>query len=482
MLCSLAGAQLHVGGNTAFEGARPAHSGDLVVESHGMAPIPEDQRYGRSGRNFTVWFAPNMELSGVFTGTLAFTLGLGLWPGVLAILIGVCLGALPVALLATLGPKTGMGQLPLARLPFGKSISLPAAVQWLSAVAWDGLVGLFGAEGAQALFHVPFAVGVLMVLAVEGIIGFAGYEVIHQLEKWGSVILAVLFVVLSLRILQHGDIPFHDTVHGGAAMGAFVLMTTIAFSGAFSWASYAADYSRYQEKDTPSSPILFWTFGGLCVSYIWTYVIGLAGARVLSNQTAVGVRSLAGGGLLGTLALITVIFGAVTSNAMNDYSGSLALQAAGVKLKRNWSAALGTMLAFALILWIHQGNTSGKFQTVLLFSAYWIAPFFAIVLIDWHDRQGSCTHEGLLALMDLKNQKSGWQALVSLLAGFCAMLPFMNTGVLMGPVAKAIDGADLSFYVGFLVSGVVYQALRKSEVNSKPKVGQLAAIQRHSAS
>ena len=55
-----------------------------------------------------------MELSGVFTGTLAFTLGLGFWPGFVAIVIGVVLGAVPVGLLATLGPKTGMGQLPLA--------------------------------------------------------------------------------------------------------------------------------------------------------------------------------------------------------------------------------------------------------------------------------------------------------------------------------------------------------------------------------
>src|ERR1700722_19988241 len=81
-----------------FAGARPALSGDLVIESHGMAPIPEDQRYGSSWRNFTVWFAPNMELSGVFTGTLAFTVGLGFWPGFIAIVLGVILGALPVAL------------------------------------------------------------------------------------------------------------------------------------------------------------------------------------------------------------------------------------------------------------------------------------------------------------------------------------------------------------------------------------------------
>jgi len=436
-----------------------------------MAPIPEDQRYGSYWRNFTVWFAPNMELSGVFTGTLAFTLGLGFWPGIIAIVIGVFLGALPVGLLATLGPKTGMGQLPLARLPFGKSIALPAAVQWLSAIAWDGLVGLFGAEGAQLLFHIPFAVGVLVVLLLEGLVGFLGYEAIHQLEKWGSAILAVLFLLLSLRILQRGNIPLHNTVHGGAAVGAFVLMTTIAFSGAFSWASYAADYTRYQETDTPASPIFLWTLGGLCASYIWTYAIGLAGARVLSNQTAAGVQSLVGGGAVGVFALVTVVFGAITSNAMNDYSGSLALQTTGVKLRRHWSAALGTVLAFFFILWIHGGNTSGKFQSVLLFSAYWIAPFLAIVLIDWHDRHGSITYEGLSALMDLKNLTTGWPALVSLVVGFGTMVPFMNTGLLVGPVAKALDGADLSFYVGFVVAAAMYLPLRKLEVPN-PALGR----------
>ena len=108
----------------------------------------------------------------------------------------------------------------------------------------------------------------LMVLALKGLIGFVGYELIHQLEKWGSAILAVLFAVLSLRIFQHGDIPLHNTVNGGAAVGVWVLMSTIAFGGAFSWATYAADYTRYQKKDTPSPSIFFWTFGGLCASYV----------------------------------------------------------------------------------------------------------------------------------------------------------------------------------------------------------------------
>ena len=64
-----------------FSGHRPTASGDLSVETHGIAPIPENQRYGRPGRMFTVWFAPQVTMTGVFTGTLAIALGLGFWLG-----------------------------------------------------------------------------------------------------------------------------------------------------------------------------------------------------------------------------------------------------------------------------------------------------------------------------------------------------------------------------------------------------------------
>jgi NCS1 family nucleobase:cation symporter-1 len=446
-----------------FEGTRPTREGEFAAESHGMSPIPENARYGASWRNFTVWFAPNMQLSGVFVGTLAVTLGLGFWSGFFAIVIGIVLGALPVAYLTLWGPKTGMGQLPFARLPFGKTISVPALVQWLSSVAWDGLVGLFGGEAAQLFFHVPFYVGVIIVLALEGAIGFLGYEFIHQAQKWGSIVLGVLYVVLSWRILDKGNLPMHGSVHGAMAVAMFVLMSTIAFSGSFSWASYAADYSRYQKKDTPSVPIFLWTLGGLSISYIWMYTIGLAGAKVLTNQTAAGVQKLLGGGFLGVIALLAIVFGAVVSNAMNDYSGSLAIQAGGIKMKRNWTALYSTILAFFLILWLHQANTSGRFENILLFASYWIAPFCSVLVIDWYYTKSSLTHSRLMQLMDFRRLVKGWSALVALVVGFCAMIPFMDTSLVVGSVSKSLDGADISFYVGFAVGALVYWPLRKIE-------------------
>src|SRR5258708_3658038 len=204
---------------------------------------------------------------------------------------------------------------------------LAGEVQGASSIAWDGLVGLVGGGGGQLLFHVPFWVGVAIVLVLEGLVSVYGYEFVHRLQAWGSAILIVLFLVLTVRIFQHHVVLPHNTVHGGVLIGAFVLMVTISLSAGISWATYASDYSRYM-KPTSSKAGIFWlTLAGLTASYVWVETIGLGAASVLSNQTAAGVRTLMGGGFLGVLALIAIVFGAITSNSITNHTRALSFPA-----------------------------------------------------------------------------------------------------------------------------------------------------------
>ncbi len=76
----------------------------------------------------------------------------------------------------------------------------------------------------------------------------------------------------------------------------------------------------------------------------------------MSEQTAEGVRSVMGGGLLGGLALLVIALASVGSGVMNDYSGSLALQTLGVRVRRPLSSVVVTVLAFGLILWLHDAR------------------------------------------------------------------------------------------------------------------------------
>jgi NCS1 family nucleobase:cation symporter-1 len=437
----------------------PAGSGDLAIETHGIKPIPEDNRYGTPRRLFTVWFAPQMNMTGVFTGSLAIVFGLGFWLGLLAMVIGTVLGSLPVAYLSTWGPRTGTGQLPASRMAFGATVVLPAIVQWLSSIAWDGLVGLFGGEALAALLHIPFWVGVLIVLALQGAVGVFGYELIHRVEAVMTVVLVITFAVLTIKLLSgNHQIVTPPTVHHGALAGSFVLEVTVALSLAISWASYASDYSRYLPASTPRKPVFWYSLGGIVLGYICIQAIGIAGAKALGAETAVGVRDIMGGGFLGALALVVIALASVGSNVMNDYSGSLALQTVGVRVRRPVSALVVTVIAFFLILWMHGGDTASRFQNVLLFVGYWIPAFVAIVTIDWYYRaRGRHT---INPARESTVRADAIVALITFVVAFGAAVPFMDTSIIVGPVAKAWDGADVAYFVNFLVAAIIYGGYR----------------------
>ena len=446
-------------GAEVFGGRMPTGGRDLAIETHGIKPVPEGNRFGRPWRLFSVWFAPNLTMTAVFTGTLAASLGLGFWTGLAAMLAGTVLGSLPVAYLSTWGPRTGTGQLPASRMAFGATVVLPAIVQWLSSIAWDGLVGLFGGEAVSVLLHVPFWVGVLVVLALQGIVGIFGYELIHRVEAVMTVVLIITFAVLTIKLLSgNHQIVTPPVVHHGDLVGAFILEVTVALSLAISWASYASDYSRYLPSSTPRKPVFWYSLGGIVLSYICIQAIGIAGAKALGAETAEGVRSVMGGGFLGALALIVIGLASVGSNAMNDYSGSLALQTVGVRVRRPVSAVVVTVIAFFLILWIHGGNTASRFENVLLFVGYWIPAFVAVVVIDWYYRS-----RGRHTINPARESTLRTDAIVAVAAfvlAFGAAVPFMNTSIVVGPVAKAWHGADVAYYVNFLVAAIIYGGYR----------------------
>ncbi|MFC8964488.1 purine-cytosine permease family protein [Streptomyces sp. NPDC057094] len=443
-----------------FDGSMPAAPGDLRVEGHGIEPVPESNRYGGPWRLFTVWFAPNLTMTGVFTGTIGIALGLDFRTALAAVVLGTVVGALPTAYLSTWGGLTGTGQLPLARLAFGRAVVLPGLLQWLSSVAWDALIGLFGGDALARLCGWPFWVGVLVMMAAQGALGVLGYEAIHRLQIVMTFVLAVAFAVIAWRMLDGVHPAATGSATGADHMGAFVLTSTIALSLSLSWAPYASDFSRYLPRTT-SRPRMFWcTLLGLVVSFVAVQALGLWGASVLTDQTAAGVEELLGGGVAGAFGLLAVALAAVCSNAMNDYSGSLALQTLGVRIPRPVAAALAAALGFPLVLWMHAADTTARFQNVLLFVGYWIPGFVAIVVVDWIARARERAGVPVDLAVETARRFPAWPSLLAFVAAFGAAVPFMDTGLYVGPVADALHGADLSYYVAFLVALALYTPLR----------------------
>ncbi|MGW0782706.1 purine-cytosine permease family protein [Streptomyces sp. NPDC002913] len=443
-----------------FDGRMPAAPGDLRVESHGIEPVPESNRYGGAGRLFTVWFAPNLTMTGVFTGTVGIALGLDFTAALTAVVLGTVIGAVPTAYLGTWGSLTGAGQLPLARLAFGRTVAVPGILQWLSSVAWDALIGLFGGDALARLCGWPFWLGVLVMMVAQGALGVLGYEAIHRLQIIMTFVLAAAFALIAWRLLDGVPVVDSGTAHGADKAGAFVLTSTIALSLSLSWAPYASDFSRYLPRTTSRTRMFWCTLLGLVVSFVAVQAIGLWGASVLTDQTAAGVDELLGGGALGAFGLLAVALAALCSNAMNDYSGSLALQTVGVRIPRPAAAALAAVLGFPLVLWMHAADTTARFQNVLLFVGYWIPGFVAIVVVDWLARARARGGAAVDLAAETARPQPGWPPLLAFAVAFAAAVPFMDTSLYVGPVAAALHGADLSYYVAFLVALAVYAPLR----------------------
>lgn len=451
---------------TTQELGMPRGEGDLTIEGHGFEPIPGSIRYGSVSRVFTVWFTPNLVPAAFFIGTLVTLdfLKLGFVTSLLAIVVGNLVGSFFVALLSTMGPRLGLAQLPAARLPFGKSIVVPGLLNWISTIGWDGINNLFGAYALTILIPaLPFWLALLVVVVCQGALGIFGYEAIHLFEKWGAVVLGLMFVVLTISIAGQADTSLTDGFSGADQIGAFVAMVAIVASFVLAWSLYASDYSRYLSPDTSTRRVFWYTLLGMTLASGWLEILGLLVAgKATGGESSQTISDVLGSGsLIAGLAMVAIFIGTIAVNAMNDYTGSLSLQAAGIRVKRIYSAALVAVLGFLFTNFVlNSGDFATNFTNFLLFISYWISPFVGVVLTDWWLRGRQADGN---SIVDFSRLPTGTVALVALVVGFVVGIPFQNSSLGYswgGPfnyvTANYLHGADIAYYVGGVVAAVIY--------------------------
>ena len=129
-------------------------------------------------------------------------------------------------------------------------------------------------------------------------------------------------------------------------------------------------------------------------------------------------------------------------------------------------AVIVTVLAFALILWLHAADTATRFQDVLLMVSYWIPAFVAVVVIDWLLRIGG--RATINPAQEPTDRGDAAAAVIVFVLAYAVAMPFMNTSLFEGPVARAWHGADVAYFVNLLVAGALYGGYRviRSRVRS----------------
>ena len=119
-------------------------------------------------------------------------------------------------------------------------------------------------------------------------------------------------------------------------------------------------------------------------------------------------------------------------------------------------------------------NFLHNFNNFLLLILYLFIPWTAVNLVDYY-----IVRRGHYAIAEIFNPHGmygrwGWRGILAYLIGFAAMTPFFNVGTLYeGPAAKALGGADISFFIGLPVAGILYYVFARSiDVAAETRVAQ----------
>ena len=429
----------------------------LTVEPHGIERVRETERHGSTRSLFTLWFSANMGLPVWLVGALAVIFGLGFVDGVLAILIGNIIGCSLLALTASMGPEIGMPQLAFTRHSFGsRGTYLPAVLNWVSASGWYAVNSIVGSLAIARLTTLPFWLSLVILSVAQILVGIYGYNFIHRFEAISAALLAIIFVIMSVIGLQQANYGLTSKLSTADHIGLFVLTVTAVASYVFSWSPYAADYARYLPADSSKVRVFGAVFGGSFIGCFWLQFLGVAVATIGLSLSPIDlvVKVM---GPVWIIALIAVILGTIAANALNIYTGALSLLTLDVPIKR-WISVIATgILGGALALYGVNG-LSGKYENFLLLISYWIGPWLAIVCVDFflHPGQAERPTRGLRFVRSAVE----WPGLAAFLIGLAVSIPFMDSSLYEGPIASALHGADIAYYVGIIVAGILFYAFR----------------------
>jgi NCS1 family nucleobase:cation symporter-1 len=464
----------------ASEIAEPAQL-PKTFDVHGIRPVAIEDRDSTPWQQFWIWVGSNTAPINWVLGSLGIAFGLSLLQTMAVIVVGNLLGAAIFALCGVIGHKTGVSQLTLSRLAFGRrGAYLPAGMQLLATIGWTGVytwlvldlaLGILkqiGIEGGDGLKY-----GLALVLMVIQLaIAFWGFYLIRSFEKYTVPVAAGIFAVMTVLVIAHTGVDFTTSkVHGGSETFTAMsqLMAAIGIGWAISWVTWGADYSRFVNPRYSSRSVWLGQGLGMFLPSVWLACLGAAVASAGKStdpaQLVVDVF-----GFMSVPVLIAVLHGTVGNNIINLYSSAMSFLALDAKLAR-WKTTLAVGVAsVGVVIWfVASSDFANSFNQWITSLIIWLSPWAAITLVDFfvlrHGRVREADIEALYRepskrLLDDINMPGIVAFVVGIVAGWS--FEFGLVSALQGPLAKATGNVDLSWLFGGLVAGVLYYGLSRA--------------------
>ena len=445
----------------------------MTLEKRTIDHIPVTERHGSARDLFTIWFGSNIMLLTVATGLLATqTSGYGLpvWAAVLALLIGNAVGGVVMALHAAQGPQMGVPQMLQTRAQFGSYGSLlVVALVIFMYIGFFASNMVLGGQAIASIFHMGETPAIILIGAVSVLGAIVGYRLIHALTGVMSLVSGVVMVMAFVWILGVNHLP-HGTFHsGGYTFAGFMGTVSLAALWQIAYAPYVSDYTRYMPKDTGVRPAFWATYFGAVLGSVLPMILGaIVGAALANADTVGGLRELTHG--IGGLVIGVFGIGIAATNAMNLYCGALSTITVGQTLRPRWLPRATTrgvvsavLFGIALVMALAgKDNFLANFTNFLLLLLCILIPWTAVNLVDYYViKHGEYDIDALFERDGGRYGRFNIIAIACYFIGIAIQLPFINTSIWEGPIAKSFNGVDISWIVGLLVICPLYLVLMK---------------------
>jgi nucleobase:cation symporter-1, NCS1 family len=468
------------------------------IEIRSIDYVPLSERHGKVWHLGPLWFMSNAQIATLAVGLISISEGASLFWSVLAVVAGTLIGTLFMAFHSAQGPQLGLPQMIQSRPQFGY---IGALLVWLFAYVQYAGFNVFntilGGEAMSRTAHGSTKLWVVIVTVVALVIALVGYDLIHKAERWLTCLMIAIFGIFTITLFFiHYPAGTFDV--GSFKASPFLGQFGVVAGYQISWAIYVSDYSRYMPPDVPVRRTFYWTYWGSAIGGAWMMIVGAvlaAWAGTSFDGTGIAELDRVGDHVFtgfGAVVLIVATLGLVSVTALNMYGGSLTLISAVDsfrKIRPTLVLRVVTVGLTALLSLIGAlaatKNFLGNFNNFLLLILYLFIPWTAVNLVDYY-----IVRRGHYAIAEIFNPRGlygrwGWRGILAYLAGFAAMSPFFSVGTLYeGAAARALNGADISFFIGLPVAAVLYYVLSRSiDVAAETRVAQAetAELERQAA-
>lgn len=446
-------------------------AGDEVfrVETHGIDPIPDEERHGSAKDLFWLWFGSNLTFTYVINGALAVGFGLSFWQATGVVVVGG-LAFFAISAAGISGIRTGTATLVISRAAFGVRGNWPAGLlNWVVSIGYTIVNTVVGTLALEVFFaelgwhggDAARAVALLVTLTLTFAVAMWGHATVQFAERWMAYALAVGFAALLVFVLPGADTGATSASPGASAWS---LAWVVMLAGPFSYLPMPADYTRYLPRTTSLRSITWCGALGGFLSSVALGITGVAAATQTDMTDAVAGTEKLLPGWFQPLFLALVLGGSVTNSIITLYSSSLNLQVLGIP----WSRARTIVISAAVTA---LGSLGALFLTdftesLLSFLSLLIivfAPWGGVFLTDMLLRRSRYDAEGLHAGRGGAYwYRGGWHpaGMTALLAGMLFAALTCDSELWTGPLVAPLGGADLTL-LGSVVSGLVYLALTR---------------------